>query len=87
MSCATSESSRKSASRAVWSPAFPVRPTIIFPQRKASMGLPAGGPLDKPLIERTDGKPSYLNNQPLTMGWHAPQYGQATTATPDLSIH
>jgi hypothetical protein len=29
-----------------------VKPTIIFPARKASMGLPAGQPLDKPLIER-----------------------------------
>ncbi len=29
-----------------------VQPTIIFPPRKASMGLPAGKPLDVPLIER-----------------------------------
>ena len=29
-----------------------VKPTVIFPARKASMGLPAGKPLDTPLIER-----------------------------------
>lgn len=29
-----------------------VEPTIIFPARKASMGLPAGKPIDRPLVER-----------------------------------
>ena len=29
-----------------------VEPTIVFPARKASMGLPAGKPLDRPLVER-----------------------------------
>jgi hypothetical protein len=29
-----------------------VKPTIIFPARKASMGFPAGRPLDEPLVRR-----------------------------------
>jgi hypothetical protein len=29
-----------------------VKPTIVFPARKASMGFPAGRPLDEPLVER-----------------------------------
>ena len=29
-----------------------VKPTIVFPARKASMGFPAGRPLDEPLIRR-----------------------------------
>ncbi len=29
-----------------------VKPTIVFPARKASMGLPPGKPLDRPLISR-----------------------------------
>ena len=29
-----------------------VEPTIIFPARKASMGFPAGKPIDRPLVER-----------------------------------
>jgi hypothetical protein len=29
-----------------------VEPTIVFPARKASMGFPAGKPIDRPLVER-----------------------------------